>query len=46
MAELLDAEADLTAIRLTRLEALHAMNMSLARLEFAVGAPLSEGEIK
>ena len=43
VSELLDAEADHTAMQLARLQALYAYNTAMARLEFAVGRPLWEG---
>lgn len=38
--DLLDAETALTHTRIRRLQALHALNLGLAQLEFAVGQPL------
>jgi len=38
--DLLDAETALTRARMRRLQALHALNLGMAQLEFAVGQPL------
>lgn len=38
--DLLDAETALTQARMRRLQALHALNVGLARLEFAAGRPV------
>ena len=38
--DLLDAETALTHARIRRLQALHALNLGMAQLEFAVGQPL------
>ena len=38
--DLLDAETGLTQARMRRLQALHALNVGTARLEYAVGRPV------
>ena len=38
--DLLDAETGLTQARMRRLQALHALNVGMARLEYAVGHPV------